>query len=103
MDNPCFASNMDMRGQLYYERQRRANVVAQRYAMQYVKDKIPHVNMHDLLQFLYHLLGDMVFEVLREDLHMQANAYMQLRKTPSSDKKQTATDSAVQVQFLRVT
>ena len=69
---------MELGDELYCERQRRAHIVAQRYAMQYVKAKIPHVHMRDLLQFFYHLLGDMVFEILQEDLHMHADAVFML-------------------------
>ena len=91
-DNLCFASNMDMHGHPAVGANLQSpsegeygtdpgswyHIVAQRYAMQYVKAKIPHVHMHDLLQFFYHLLGDMVLEILQEDLHMHADAVFML-------------------------
>ena len=46
--------------------------------------------MPDLLQFLFHLLGGMVFSIFQEDLCTQASAYMVLRKKPTGDPENDA-------------
>ena len=79
--------------ELYCESQGRANATAQRYATQCIRDKIPDLNMQHLLQFLYHLLGSMVFGLLQDDLCMRASAYILLRKQPTNSQKKDASSS----------
>ena len=59
---------------LYCEAQRRPNMVAEKYAAKYVQERFPHGTPRSLLPFFQHLLGDVVFSFLCDDLRAQVAA-----------------------------